>query len=314
MRGAPSSPHTDLLEGYRVVDFTWALAGPFATMVLADLGADVAKLESELHVDSARLVGPYVGRPSSESSGYFRFFNRNKRSVSCDLASESGRALARDLVRHGHLAIENFRPHSLDAKGLGYGALSSLNPQLAMCSISGFGRDGPRSAWASYGGAMAECVNGLAMATGGSRPIIPGKAIADLFAGLYAALGTCGQLYAQTCYRRPSYIEVTQFEAGASTLDELVNVGPAPDEEHQVLGSDRDGWTAASSLGSWSVRDARSVALFLEDQGATQVLGEEQDSFLRLPAKIDGVRPDIRRRSPKLGEHTSEVVAEWTGH
>jgi len=304
-----------LLGGRRVLDFTWALAGPFATMILADLGADVVKVESRNHVDSARLVGPYLGEPDIETSGYFRFFNRNKRSVEFDLGSRDDHRVLLALSERADVVFENFRPGSLDAKGLGYADLSAVNPRIAMCSISGFGRSGPRASWASYGGAMAECANGIAMATGGDRPLIPGKALADIFAGLNAALGACAQIYQRDRHGVGSYVEVTQFEAGASTLDELLVVGPDPEESHSIEGSDASGWTARGNQGEWPVADAASVARDLEVSGALQRFcsSGEEDVFLGLPASVAGKRVPLVRRSPALGEHTREVISEWSG-
>jgi crotonobetainyl-CoA:carnitine CoA-transferase CaiB-like acyl-CoA transferase len=301
------------LAGFRILDFTWALAGPFATMILADLGADVAKVESRDHVDSSRLVAPYLGFPDIERSGYFRFFNRNKRSMEFDFTRADDRQSLLELARSAHAAVENLRPGSLDAKGLGYRDLGRNNARLVMCSISGFGRRGPRSGWASYGGAMAECANGLAMATGEDRPIVPGRALGDIFTGLYAALGMCAQLYQRVRRGRGSYYEVTQFEAGAAALEELIALGPDSSEKHRIEGSDDSGWTATGTAGRWPVADAAEVARQLESSGAIQRFSttEGVDDFVRLPALLDGSRVQIRRRSPRLGEHTSEVSSAW---
>jgi crotonobetainyl-CoA:carnitine CoA-transferase CaiB-like acyl-CoA transferase len=314
VKSSASNDLPELLGRSRILDFTWALAGPFATMILADLGADVVKVESRGHVDSARLVGPYPGEPDIEKSGYFRFFNRNKRSVEFDLGAPEDRRTLLGLSEHADVVLENFRPGSLDAKGLGYVHLSAVNRRIAMCSISGFGRSGPRSSWASYGGAMAECANGIAMATGGDRPLIPGKALADIFAGLNAALGACAQIYQRERRGQGSYIEVTQFEAGASTLDELLVVGPDPEEAHAVEGSDASGWWARGKQGRWPVADAASVARHLEVSGALQKFSSSggEDVFLGLPASVAGKRLPLERPSPLLGEHTREVIAEWS--
>jgi CoA:oxalate CoA-transferase len=280
-------------------------------MLLADLGADVVKVESSEHVDSSRLVVPYLGFADIERSAYFRFFNRNKRSIELDLGRQGD--AVRELATGAHAVVENLRPGSLDGKALGYKQLRALRADLVMCSISGFGRSGPRSSWASYGGAMAECANGLAMATGGTRPISPGRALGDIFAGLYAALGVCAQLYEQARRKHGSYIEVTQFEAGASSLEEMLVLPPESAEEHQVIGSDAVGWRAVGPAGEWPVRDAGTVAAALDAAGAVQRFStaEGEDTFVCIPALIEGERMTIRRRSPRLGEHSDEVLAEW---
>lgn len=304
-----------MLSGFRVLDLTWALAGPFATMILADLGADVAKVESHAHLDSSRLVGPYLGFEDIERSGYFRFFNRNKRSLECDIGDAAGRKQILALAGNAHAVVENLRPGSLDAKGLGYTSLISEQRRLAMCSISGFGRQGPRSSWASYGGAMAECASGLAVATGGTKPIVPARALSDIFTGLYAALAICAQLFQQTHQNRGSYTEVTQFEAVAIALEELLVLEPEPGETHRMVGSDEEGWWAEGSMGKWPVVDAGSLATALESAGATHRIhtSEGEDVFLRPPLTVGGERLEIRRGSPRLGEHTEEVIRDWSG-
>ncbi len=308
---ASDSTGDGLLSGIRVLDLTWALAGPFATMLLADLGADVVKVESSEHVDSSRLVVPYLGFADIERSGYFRFFNRNKRSIELDLGRQAGEV--RQLAARAHAVVENLRPGSLDGKGLGYQQLRRGRADLAMCSISGFGRSGPRSSWASYGGAMAECASGLAMATGGTRPVSPARALADIFAGLYAALGVCAQLYQQAHHRRGGHIEVTQFEAGAGALEEMLVLPPEVAEHHQIIGSDALGWRAAGACGEWPVQDASTVATALDAAGAVQRFStaEGTDAFVSLPALVSGERTAIRCRSPRLGEHTDVVLADW---
>ena len=142
-------------------------------MMLADLGADVVKLESEARVDSSRLVGPYLGPHDHDHSGYFRFFNRQKRSVRCDFNTDADRQVLLELVARGDAVAENFRAGMVDRKGLGYEALAAVRPSLVMCSLSGFGRTGPRRDWRSYGAGMAETHSGLAAAAGGEHPSSP---------------------------------------------------------------------------------------------------------------------------------------------
>jgi crotonobetainyl-CoA:carnitine CoA-transferase CaiB-like acyl-CoA transferase len=305
------------LGGVRVVDLTWALAGPFATMVLADLGADVVKIESEAHIDSSRLVGPYVGPHDSDHSGYFRFFNRDKRSLRCDFAAEPDRAALLELVALGDVVVENFRAGAMDRKGLGYDDLTAVRPSLVMCSISGFGRTGPRRDWRSYGAGMAETHSGLAAATGGERPIVPARSFADCIAGLYGALTICAQLYGQRVRGEGSYADLAQFEACAATVDELAVVGPDPDEAHAVEGSDRDGWRVTGTRGTWPV--------LAPDEVGNRSLAEgfctswprtdgRTDVYAGFPGRFEGRRYEITRPGPDLGEHrVDDVWAEWAG-
>ena len=304
------------LDGVRIVDLTWALAGPFVTMMLADLGADVVKLESEAHVDSSRLVGPYVGPHDHDHSGYFRFFNRQKRSVRCDFNTDADRQVLLELVAHGDAVAENFRAGMVDRKGLGYEALAAVRPSLVMCSLSGFGRTGPRRDWRSYGAGMAETHSGLAAAAGGEHPIVPGRAFADCIAGLYGGLTVCAQLYAQRWQERGSYSDVAQFEACAATVDELAVAGPDPEEAHTIEGSDREGWQVVGRAGSWPVPTLDAVAAQgLADGFCTEWPHPDGgvEAYAVFPARFDGERYEITRPAPDLGEHlASEVLADWT--
>jgi crotonobetainyl-CoA:carnitine CoA-transferase CaiB-like acyl-CoA transferase len=131
-----SAPPGGALDGVRIVDFSRVLAGPYATMLLGDLGADVVKIERPGVGDDTRHWGPpYVG----EQSTYFAAVNRNKRSVVIDLTSVDGREAARGLVRTADVVVENLRPGAMDRLGLGYAEVRALNPRAIYCSISGFG-------------------------------------------------------------------------------------------------------------------------------------------------------------------------------
>ena len=136
------------LAGLTVLDLTWVLSGPYAAMTLADLGADVIKVERPPYGDIARTTGPHLRSPeastaANEESSYFFSINRGKRSVAIDLRAEDGKRLFRDLVRGADVVLENFTPGTMDRLGLGYAALREVNPRLVYCAISGFGETGP---------------------------------------------------------------------------------------------------------------------------------------------------------------------------
>src|SRR5207248_4375157 len=128
------------LRDVRVIDLTRALAGPYCTLILGDLGADVIKIEQPGHGDEARTWGPpFIGRDAS----YFYMINRNKRSVVLDLKSERGQEALRRLIRRGDVLVENFSPGTMARLGFPYEAAQALNPRLIYASISGFGQTGP---------------------------------------------------------------------------------------------------------------------------------------------------------------------------
>jgi crotonobetainyl-CoA:carnitine CoA-transferase CaiB-like acyl-CoA transferase len=303
------------LAGVRVLDFSWAVAGPVSTMVLADLGADVVKVESRTHLDTCRLVAPFRGPEGYDTSAYFRWFNRGKRSIELDLRGREQRALVAGLARRADLVIENFRPRTIDRLGLGYSKLRTTNPRLAMCSISGFGRSGPKAGWRSYGAGMAESQSGLAWATGGDRPLVPGRSYADYPTGLYAALVACAQLYRRRTGGGGSYLEVTQFEACASTVEELaLDLGEDERERHHVEGSDSDGWWAVGEGGRWPVLDVEDLAEPLQRAGFLSPVTAQDggtEIYSGLPMTFAGGRFPVGRPAPLLGQHGDEVIAEW---
>ena len=128
------------LAGLRVLDLTWVLAGPYASMVLCDLGAEVVKVERPPDGDVARTTGPFV----NNESAYFQSINRGKRSIAIDLRSERGKGLFLDLVERADVVMENFTPGAMGRLGLGYEVLSQRNPRLIYAATSGFGRTGPQ--------------------------------------------------------------------------------------------------------------------------------------------------------------------------
>ena len=135
----PPRPTNGPLQGIRVLDLTWVLSGPFCTLTLCDLGADVIKVERPPYGDVSRTTGPIV----DGESGYFFSVNRGKRSMALDLTSDEGKELFLRLVREADVVVENFTPGKMEALGLGYPQLSEVNPRLIYAAISGYGQTGP---------------------------------------------------------------------------------------------------------------------------------------------------------------------------
>jgi len=184
-----------MLNGITVLDLTQFLAGPFATQILGDLGANVIKIEWG-EGDSTRHLPPYF---IEENSLYFLSTNRNKRSICLNLKSEEGRAVFLRMVARADVVIENFRPGVMDRLGLGDDVLRSANPDIILCSISGFGSDGPLSRLPAYDMIVQAMSGGMSM-TGepGGKPVRSGIPTGDLDAGLYAVIGILAQLYQRT--------------------------------------------------------------------------------------------------------------------
>ncbi|MGH7040382.1 MAG: CaiB/BaiF CoA transferase family protein [Stellaceae bacterium] len=179
------------LSGLRVVDLTRILAGPFCTMLLADMGAEVIKIETPGSGDPVRRQGAI----RDGLSWYFAAFNRNKRSLTLNLRHAEGRQVLARLIAKSDVLVENFRPGVLDAMGFDQARLDALNPALVVCGISGFGASGPYRDRPSFD-FIAQAMSGLMSATGEAAgpPLRAGPPIADLAAGLYGALGICAAL------------------------------------------------------------------------------------------------------------------------
>ncbi|MQA02448.1 MAG: CoA transferase [Streptosporangiales bacterium] len=200
------------LAGIRVVDLTQVLAGPFATMLLADLGADVVKVEVPGRGDLSRAMDPAIDQ---QTSGAFLTVNRNKRSVSVDLKQQRGLDLVHELLATADVLVENFRPGVATRLGLDYEQLSAKLPRLVYCSISGFGQTGP---YAARGGLdlITQSMSGIMSVTGtpGGPPVKTGPPITDLGAGLFAVYGILGALVARDRTGNGQRVETSLFEAG----------------------------------------------------------------------------------------------------
>jgi crotonobetainyl-CoA:carnitine CoA-transferase CaiB-like acyl-CoA transferase len=207
------------LPGLRILDFSRVLAGPFATMMLADLGAEVIKIERPGTGDDTRAWGPPYD--ASGRSTYFDAVNRNKRSLALDLASPAGLARGRALAAEADVLVENFRPGLLDGLGLGHAELWELNPRLIYCSITGFGRTERAAAVPGYD-LLVQALGGLMSVTGepSGEPQKVGVALVDVLAGLFATVGILAALNHRQASGEGQLIEVDLL---SSLLAALVN-------------------------------------------------------------------------------------------
>jgi CoA:oxalate CoA-transferase len=200
------------LHGLVVLDFSRVLAGPFATMMLADLGARVIKVEKPGTGDDSRAYGPFL----DDRSLYFARVNRGKESIALSLKDPGDLEVARALVARADVVVENFRPGVMARLGLGPQDCLALNPELVYCSISGFGHTGPWSARPAYD-AVVQGMSGIMAITGATDgpPVKPGSPVADLSAGLYAFGGICAALRAGV----GTHLDVAMYDATVSLLE-----------------------------------------------------------------------------------------------
>ena len=206
-----------LFEGVRVLDLSRMLAGPYGAMLLADMGAEVIKIETPAGGDPMRAMGPPF-LPGGESA-YFLAVNRNKKSVALDLASPVGREVFLDLVRVADVVLENFRPGVLERLGCAYAALATVNPRVVLCSISAYGQTGPYSDWPAFDLAL-QAMGGAMSLTGepGGPPVRMGLPMADLAGGLFGAFAVAGALLRRERTGAGAHVDLSLLDCQVSLL------------------------------------------------------------------------------------------------
>jgi crotonobetainyl-CoA:carnitine CoA-transferase CaiB-like acyl-CoA transferase len=370
------------LNGLHVLDCSRVLAGPFATMLLADLGADVIKLEPPSGDESRGWGPPFWGDPAERMSAYFSAVNRNKRSIVVDLRTDAGRELLDRLASRADLLVHNVRPSSASRLGLSAERLAVQHPELVVAVVGGFASTGPDAERPAYD-LLAQAVSGLMAVTGepDGEPMKVGVALLDLLAGLEVAVGALAALLGRRNGSSvPKQIDVALVEASVGGLINVLanllagggepqrygnahpNIVPyqvfAVQDGHLVIAVGNDAQFArlveilrlppdprhatnaerlanradlvpqlAAAIAGWQ-RDALVAALDEADvpAGPVNSVSEALASMesadpgwvkrageMRLapdPIRVDGERLPLRRRPPRLGEHTVEVLRE----
>jgi crotonobetainyl-CoA:carnitine CoA-transferase CaiB-like acyl-CoA transferase len=284
------------LDGLRVLDLSRVLAGPYCTMVLADLGADVVKVERPGSGDDTRQWGP---PDAGGEAAYFLSVNRTKRSCALDLASAEGRTIARRLAERSDVVIENFRAGSAERLGLAYAQLRAVNPGLVYCSLTGFGSDRVPPDRPGYD-FVIQAESGLMSITGEpeGEPVKVGVALVDVLAGIHAAAGILAALHARDRTGAGDLVEVPLLDAAFASL---VNVAQAA-------------LVAGSEPGRYGNAHASIVPYqsFRTNDGWIVVAAGNDDLFRRFCAAIDhrGLAVDERfRTNPDRVRNRAALVA-----
>jgi crotonobetainyl-CoA:carnitine CoA-transferase CaiB-like acyl-CoA transferase len=378
--GSPEAP----LTGLKVVELARILAGPWIGQTLADLGADVIKVESPQGDDTRGWGPPFIDVEGESSAAYFHACNRGKRSITADFATEEGRALVRRLVRRADVVIENFKVGGLAKYGLDYPSLRAINPRLVYCSVTGFGQNGPYAKRAGYD-FMIQGMGGIMDLTGEPEgtPQKIGVAFVDIFTGLYGVIGIQAALWQRARTGVGQHVDMALLDSITGVLANQAmnylasdtaprrlgnahpNIAPyqvfAVADGYIIITAGNDGQfgrlvrvlgcdalagdprfstnavrvahrteLAAALTGpvlAWE-RDALLAALEAEGVPAgpiNSVADVFDDPQVRLrgmriaPQGVPGVRTPIvlsdaplnlQRRSPRLGEHAAEILAE----
>ncbi len=222
------------LEGIRVVEFTHMVMGPTAGLVLADLGAEVIKVEPEGKGDPTRYL-------KSTGAGFFASFSRNKKSVTLDLASEEGIGAAKKLIGTADVFLENFRPGALEAKGLGYAALSKVNPRLVYCSLKGF-LTGPYEKRTALD-EVVQMMSGLAYMTGpAGKPLRAGAPVNDMMGGMFGAIAILAALRERDMTGKGQYVQSGLFENAAWLVSTHMMQHVVSGKEPEPMSAGRRAW------------------------------------------------------------------------
>ena len=232
------------LPHIKVLDLSRVLAGPWCTQILADLGADVIKVERPIAGDDTRHWGPPFLKDAhgneTEQAAYFTCTNRNKRSITVDIAKSEGQALIRQMAAQSDVLVENFKVGGLKAYGLDYESLKVLNPRLIYCSVTGFGQDGPYAERAGYD-LMIQAMSGMMSITGrpdnvpGGGPQRVGVALIDLFTGVYAATAILAAIEVRHRTGEGQHIDMSLLDVGMAILANqaagFLNTGHVPQRQ-----------------------------------------------------------------------------------
>ena len=207
------------LKGIRVLDLTRVLAGPYCTMLLADLGAEVIKVEMPGSGDDSRHFGPFL----NGESAYFMSLNRNKQSVTLNLKTETGKEMLREMVKQVDVLVENFKPGTMARLGLDYEQLKELNPSLIYAASTGFGQTGPYSERPAYDG-VVQAMGGIMSITGnrGGKPTRVGPSIGDIAAGIFTAIGVLAALHHRTETGQGQMVDVAMLDCQVSMLENAI--------------------------------------------------------------------------------------------
>ena len=207
------------LSGIKVIELARILAGPWAGQTLADLGADVIKVEAPEGDDTRRWGPPFIDRDGEKSAAYFHATNRGKRGITCDFRTPEGQETVRRLVADADVVIENFKVGGLAKYGLDYASLSKVNPRLVYCSITGFGQTGPYAHRAGYD-FIIQGMAGLMSVTGepGGQPQKVGVAVTDIFTGVYSATAILAALVQRGVTGKGQHIDMALLDVATSIM------------------------------------------------------------------------------------------------
>ncbi len=297
------------LEGIRVLDFCRVLAGPYSTMILADLGAEVIKVERPGSGDFSRGSGPFV----KERSAYFMSINRGKKSVTLDLKRPEGRDIALRLADECDIAIENFRPGVMERLGLGAETLRERNPRLIYASVTGFGQSGPYAERPAYD-LIVQAMGGLMSITGapGGPPNRAGYSIGDQGAAVWTAVGMLAALFERERSGVGQRLDISMLDSQVALCENAIARYFATDEIPEPIGSRHP---LSAPFQAYPTRDGHVVVAIVQNEEWKRLCRElKLDDFARDPrlqTREGRYRNQAVMEGPLTALFQTRTTAEW---
>jgi crotonobetainyl-CoA:carnitine CoA-transferase CaiB-like acyl-CoA transferase len=297
------------LHGLKVVELARVLAGPWIGQALADLGAEVIKVESPDGDDTRHWGPPFIERDGDTTAAYFYSANRGKSSVVADFRTEEGKQTVRDLVADADILVENFKVGGLAKYGLDYDSLSALNPRLVYCSVTGFGQTGPYAHRAGYD-FLIQGMSGLMSITGepGREPQKYGVAVTDIVSGLYGAVGILAAIEQRHQTGRGQHIDISLLDCATALLANMATnyfaSGKAPGQAgnaHQNL----------APYQVFPTSDGHIIISVGNNGQFTRLCGALGIPEMSTDARF-ATNPDRVRNRPALSDMLSTLIARWT--
>ena len=289
------------LEGITVLDLTRVLAGPFASMMMADMGANVIKIEETGKGADERQMGPFL----NGESAYYMNLNRNKKGITLNLKSPKGKQIFKDLVKKADVVLENYRPGTMEKLGLGYETLKEVNPAIIYAAVSGFGQYGPYTKRPGYD-IISQAMSGLMSTTGwpGGAPTRSGTAMGDVLGGLSVTIGILAAIYNRSQTGRGQVVDVALVDSAVASLEIINMIYLVENRLPQRIGNR---YESVYPYDSFQAKDDLVI------------IGGGNDKLWSLFAKHIGrpelvEHPDFARTRDRVKNHVQvrQIVEEWT--
>lgn len=292
------------LEDIIVLDLTRVLAGPYCTMMLADYGANVIKIEVPNKGDDTRAFGPF----KNGESLYYANVNRGKKGITLNLKSEKGKQLFLDLVKKADVVVENFRPGVMDKLGIGYDTLKEVNDQIIYAAVSGFGCYGPKSDRPGYD-IIAQATGGLMSITGdpGGHGIRVGNAMGDVLGGMNLTIGILMALHARTLIHKGQRVDVSLVDSVVSSLETGTQRFFASGKQPELMGNR---YAAAYPYDSFQASDG----LFVIGCGNDKLFSLFCNKVINMPELSSDPRFETNLKRCENHQELKPIIEEWSRH